>query len=286
MGSKVLRDVPVIVDRPELVETELDLLLEAMYRVGGYDFRQYARTTVKRRLIELMPGQHVRNLSELQGKVLRDATALNKVVSALSIQVSGLFRDSKFYRAFRRKVVPILRTYPSLRIWHAGCATGEEVYSLAIVLAEEGLLKKCHIYATDINLDALEAAASGLYPQGEVKRSDVSYREAGGTRSLADYFQISSGAASAIDVLKNQITFFQHNLVTDTSFNDFHVILCRNVLIYFNKPLQDRVHELLYDSLVRLGVLGLGANETLHLTPKERRYRLLDETGRLYRRID
>ena len=129
-------------------------------------------------------------------------------------------------------------------------------------------------------------SASGLYPQGEVKRSDVSYREAGGTRSLADYFQISSGAASAIDVLKNQITFFQHNLATDTSFNDFHVILCRNVLIYFNKPLQDRVHELLYDSLVRLGVLGLGANETLHLTPKERRYRLLDETGRLYRRID
>jgi chemotaxis protein methyltransferase CheR len=136
--ADVFRDVsPAIADKPELVETELDLLLEAIYRVCGYDFRQYARTTVKRRLTELMPGQDVRNLSELQGKVLRDTGALTKVVGALSIQVSSLFRDSKFYSAFRRRVVPILRTYPSLRIWHAGCATGEEVYSLAIVLAED-----------------------------------------------------------------------------------------------------------------------------------------------------
>jgi chemotaxis protein methyltransferase CheR len=142
------------------------------------------------------------------------------------------------------------------------------------------------IYGTDINLDALDTAANGLYPEGNLTSSLGSYREAGGTCSLTDYFQISSDGASVVEDLKDQITFFQHNLVTDTSFNDFHVILCRNVLIYFNKPLQDHVHELLYDSLVRLGVLALGANETLHLTPKEKRYRVLDERARLYRRID
>lgn len=222
-----------------------------------------------RRLMEITSREGLHNLSELQGKLLRDTGVFNKVVSALSIQVSSFLRDGKFYRSFRRKVIPILRTYPSVRIWHAGCATGEEAYSIAILLAEEGLLEKCQLYATDLNVEALEIAASGAYPCHGMLSSEASYHEAGGSRSLKEHFQISGSEAVVRHTLRSRITFVQHNLVTDTSFNEFHVILCRNVLIYFSKPQEDRVHELLYASLVRLGVLGLGANETLHLTPRE-----------------
>jgi chemotaxis protein methyltransferase CheR len=286
MAAHVIPNPGPIVDEPDVESTELDLLLEAVHRLFGYDFRQYARSTVRRRVMEIMLRERFQNLSELQGKVLRDSAVLNKVVSALSVQVSSLFRDAKFYLAFRRKAVPILRTYPSIRIWHAGCASGEEVYSTAIVLAEEGLISKCRLYATDVNVDALEIAATGVYQQRDLTGSEWSYRQAGGSKSLSDYFPVTRGEGRVIESLKKRITFFQHNLVTDTSFNDFHMIFCRNVLIYFNKPLQDRVHQVLYDSLVRFGILGLGAAETLHLTPKEKRYRVLDEAARLYRRTD
>ena len=211
---------------------------------------------------------------------------LDKVVSSLSIQVSSLFRDPRFYLAFRQRAVPLLRTYPSIRIWHAGCATGEEVYSMAILLTEEALFNKCRLYGTDLNPDALATASRGSYAAPHIARSERDYKEAGGTRSLSDYFQISGKEATILQSLQGRVTFFQHNLVTDASFNDFHVIFCRNVLIYFSRPLQDRVHELLYHSLVRFGVLGLGANERLHITPREKHYRSLDETARLYRRTD
>jgi chemotaxis protein methyltransferase CheR len=286
MGSQLVSNSGTPIGDFAVETAEMDLLLEAIHRVFGYDFRQYARSTVQRRLVEIMLGEHCQNLSELQGKVLRHFGVLNKVVSALSIQVSSLFRDGTFFQAFRRKAVPILRTYPSVRIWHAGCATGEEVYSLAILLAEEGLLTKCRLYATDINIDAMEIAANGIYKQSDIEGGQWSYLQAGGSKSLPDYFQTSGGEARVLDSFKERITFFHHNLVTDTSFNDFHVILCRNVLIYFDKPLKDRVHELLYESLVRFGILGLGGNETLHITPKEKRYKILDETARLYRRTD
>jgi chemotaxis protein methyltransferase CheR len=273
-------------DRAALEDTEVDLLLEGIHRLFGYDFRQYARSTVKRRLTEIMAQQSLGNVSELQGKLLRNSELLNAVVAALSIQVSSLFRDDKFYLAFRRKAIPILRTYPSIRIWHAGCATGEEVYSLAILLTEEGLFNKCQVYATDLNIAALETASRGVYPVANLTKSENSYGATGGSGSLRDYFQIVGNEARVLSNLTDRITFFEHNLVTDASFNEFHVILCRNVLIYFSKPLQDRVHNLLYESLVRLGILGLGSNETLHLTPKEKHFRALDEAGRLYRRID
>src|ERR1051326_1426519 len=286
MRSPSAQDPGIIADPSDIERVELDLLLDAIQRLYGYDFRQYARSTVERRLIEIRLREGFRNLSELQGTALRDAGILNDVISALSIQVSSLFRDAGFYLAFRRKVIPLLRTYPSIRIWHAGCATGEEVYSTAILLAEEGLITKCRLYATDLNVDALETASNGVYPKSDLVGCEGSYQQAGGSKSLADYFDINGGAGHVRETLRERITFFQHNLVTDTSFKDFHVILCRNVLIYFNKPLQDRVHELLYLSLVRFGILGLGANETLHLTVKEKRYRALDETARLYRRVD
>jgi chemotaxis protein methyltransferase CheR len=267
-------------------EVELELLLEGIHRHYGYDFRQYARSTVRRRLTEIMAREGLDNLSALQGRILREPELLDKVVSSLSIQVSSLFRDPRFYLAFRQRAVPLLRTYPSIRIWHAGCATGEEVYSMAILLTEEDLFKKCRIYGTDLNPDALATASRGAYTAPHVTKSERDYKEAGGTRSLTDYFQISGKEAQILASLQRRVTFFQHNLVTDASFNDFHVIFSRNVLIYFSKPLQDRVHELLYHSLVRFGILGLGANETLHVTPKEKHYRSLDETARLYRRTD
>ena len=267
-------------------EVELELLLEGIFRFYGYDFRQYARSTVRRRLTEIMGREGLDNLSMLQGEILRKPELLDKVVSSLSIQVSSLFRDPRFYLAFRQRAVPLLRTYPSIRIWHAGCATGEEVYSMAILLTEEDLFNKCRIYGTDLNPDALATASRGAYSAPHVARSERDYKEAGGARSWSDYFQISGKEAKILPSLQRRVTFFQHNLATDASFNDFHVIFCRNVLIYFSKPLQDRVHELLYQSFVRFGILGLGANETLHVTPKEKHYKALDETARLYRRTD
>jgi chemotaxis protein methyltransferase CheR len=262
------------------------LLLEAIHSVFGYDFRQYARSTLKRRLKEVAAKRGLASLSELQGRVLRDPELLNAVVTALSVQVSSFFRDSHFFLAFRRKVVPFLKTYPSLRLWHAGCATGEEVYSTAIVLMEEQLLNRSQIYATDVNVDALDAASRGGYTAETISSSELGYKASGGNRSLADYFQVVGKRARFREDFKERINFFRHNLVTDNSFKEFHVILCRNVLIYFGKPLQDRVHEILYNSLVPFGVLGLGAHETLHLTPKQKRYRTLDDMARLYRRMD
>lgn len=267
-------------------DIELDLLLEGIYRLFGYDFRQYARSTIKRRLSEITKGCGLDNFSELQSKTLRDSALLKSVVSALSVQASSFFRDPGFYTALRRKAVPILRTYPSVRVWHAGCAAGQEVYSTAILLEEEGLLGRCHLYATDINPDGLNTGSRGSYPAAGIKSSEHHYSQAGGQRNLTDYFEMSGRDAHVRPELKKRITFFEHNLATDHSLNEFHLILCRNVLIYFAKPLQDRVHRLLYDSLVRLGVIGLGANETLHLTPKEKHYRPLDDSARLYRRID
>jgi chemotaxis protein methyltransferase CheR len=288
MGSHLVRtETPAELPDPVLIdEIEVDLLLEGIYRLYGYDFRQYARNTVRRRLAETMRREGLAHLSTLQGRLLREPELLENVVSSLSIQVSSLFRDPRFYLAFRRKVVPLLRTYPSIRIWHAGCATGEEVYSMAILLSEEDLFNKSQIYGTDLNIAGLEAASRGTYPAAQVMTSDRDYKEAGGKRSLSDYFQISGEEARILPSLKRRITFFQHNLATDASFNDFHAIFCRNVLIYFSKPLQDRVHDLFYHSLVRFGIMGLGANETLHVTPKEKHYRPLDEIARLYRRID
>lgn len=286
MSTKLRSSGHTLLEPNAIEDAELDLLLEGIYRLFGYDFREYARTSVKRRLSELVAKERLHNLSELQGRLLRDQKLLQAVSSALSIQVSSLFRDSEFYLGFRRKAIPLLKTYPSVRLWCAGCATGEEVYSMAILLFEENLLSKCRIYATDVNAEALEAASQGVYRSANVHGAGRNYSMSGGRRSLTDYFEIENGSARVVHYLKKRITFHHHNLVTDGTFNEFHGILCRNVLIYFNKPLQNRVHELLYDSLVRFGIVGLGANETMHLTPKEKHYRCLDETARLYRRVD
>jgi len=267
-------------------ETELRLLLEGIFRLFGYDFRQYAPGTLKRRVGALVAQEGLESVSELQGKIFRDPALLERLMGALSVQTSGFFRNAHFYRAFRDKAVPLLRTYPFLRIWHAGCATGEEVYSTAILMSEEGLLQRCVFYATDIDRSALNAAQCGVYPRSRITASEHNHKESGGKGALTEYFDLSSREGTVITGLREKVTFMTHNLVTDGSLNEFNVILCRNVLIYFSKPLQQRVHELLYASLTRFGILGLGAHENLSLTPMERHYQALDENSKLYRRTD
>jgi chemotaxis protein methyltransferase CheR len=206
-------------------------------------------------------------------------------VVGLSVNVSTMFRDPTFFRALREQVFPVLRTWPYIRIWQAGCSMGEEVYSLAILLAENGLIDRCRIYATDINETALDTAHAGIYPLELMQRCTQNYIQAGGARSFSEYYTAAYDNAIFTPALREQVVFAKHNLVTDAAFNQFHLILCRNVLIYFNRPLQDRVHRLLYDSLANFGILGLGAKETLSFTPLEDRYEELVAPHRLYRRV-
>jgi len=266
-------------------EVEVDLLLEAVHRIRGVDFRDYARTSVRRRIQNRMIVEKADTITCLLDKVVHDASCMDRFVLGLSVNVSAMFRDPGFFRVLRAQVLPSLRTSPYIRIWQAGCSMGEEIYSLAILLAEEGLLDRCRIYATDINERVLERAREGIYPLELMQKYTQNYIQAGGTRSFSEYYTAAYDNAIFRPALHEQVVFAKHNLVTDGPFNQFNLILCRNVMIYFNRRLQDRVHRLLYDSLVNFGVLGLGAKETLSLTPLENRYAELDAPHRLYRRV-
>ena len=264
---------------------EIQLLLEAVYRCHGYDFRQYALSSIKRRIWNVIRAEGLNSVSGLQEKVLHDPSMMQRFLLAVSVNVTSMFRDPAFFLTFRRRVVPLLRTYPFVRIWHAGCSTGEEVYSTAIVLQEEGLYDRCRIYATDMNEEVLRRAKEGIFPLDDTETYAGNYQLAGGEKSLADYYTSGYGNAIFRSSLRDNVVFSLHNLATDGSFNEFNVILCRNVMIYFSKPLQDRVHHLLYDSLARFGVLGIGSKETLQFTPHERDFEQLEVGSRLYRRI-
>jgi chemotaxis protein methyltransferase CheR len=244
----------------ELERIEIDLLLEGVYRHYGLDFRGYALGSLKRRLARRMREEGTPTLSALQDKVLHDQEAMERLLVALSISVTAMFRDPSFYRAFREKVVPLLRTYPFIRLWNAGCATGEETLSLAIVLEEEGLLDRTRIYATDFNAGVVDKARSAEFPLARMKGYTENYLKAGGKAEFSRYYTSDGSIARFSPELTQNMVFAQHNLVSDGSFNEFHGILCRNVLIYFGNPLQRRVHELFHDSLVNFGVLGLGHN--------------------------
>lgn len=269
----------------ELETIERDLLLEGIYRHYGYDFREYAPASLKRRIYSAMRSESAANLSELQAKVLHDPACLKRFLLTLSVNVTSMYRDPTFFLAFRRRVVPLLRTYPFLRIWHAGCSTGEEVYSMAILLQEEDLYDRCRIYATDMDEVVLKQAMEGIFPLEAVQSYQANYARAGGTKSLSDYYTGAYGNALFRSSLRDNMVFSQHNLATDRSFNEFNVIFCRNVMIYFSKPLQQRVHQLLYESLAMFGVLGIGSKETLHFTPHEKAYETLDREAKLYRRV-
>jgi chemotaxis protein methyltransferase CheR len=270
---------------PELEELEIELLLEGVARHYGYDFRNYAPASLRRRISIVMRAERIDTVSALQDKVLHDRGSLERFLLAMTVNVTAMFRDPGFYLAFNTKVVPLLRTYPFIRIWHAGCSTGEEVYSMAILLHEAGLYNRCRIYATDMNAAVLNKAKSGIFPLAKMQEYTGNYLKAGGAGSFSQYYTAAYEHAIMRPWLREHITFSQHNLATDSSFNEFNVVMCRNVMIYFNKTLQTHVHDLLYASLAMFGVLGLGDAESLKFTPHEQHYEAIVSGERLYRRI-
>jgi chemotaxis protein methyltransferase CheR len=267
-----------------LERLEIELLLEGVFRHYGHDFRAYAFSSLRRRLKKRLEGEGLPTFSALQDRVLHDGEAMDRLLRDMSVSVTGMFRDPTFFLALREKVVPILRTYPFVRIWHAGCATGEEVYALAIMLEEEGLYDRARIYATDISADALEKAKAGIFPLSRMREYTQNYLQAGGTRAFSEYYSANYEAALFDPSLRRNVLFAQHNLATDTSFSEFNVILCRNVMIYFDRTLKERVFKLFEASLASLGLLCLGRRESLRFTSAENDYEEFDARERIYRR--
>lgn len=270
---------------PDIEDIEVPLLVEAIYRRWSYDFRDYAPASLKRRIRRIVAAEGVASVSALQERLLRDPACLQRFLDQATVSVTSMFRDPGFYRSFRQVAVPLLKQRRSLRIWHAGCAGGEEVYSLAIVLHEEGLFGRARIYATDLNQTSLDTAKEGIYPLEKMKEYTENYQASGGKATFSDYYRAGHGHVAMSQELSKRIVWAQHNLVTDASFNEFDLILCRNVLIYFNTRLQERVHRLLYDSLMEDGLLVLGRQESLQLTPHETGYQALDSREKIYQRV-
>jgi len=265
--------------------TEIDLLLEGIFRVYGYDFRDYAKASITRRVKHHMQKESIATITALQDRVLHSADAMTALLMDLSVHVTAMFRDPAFYLAFRAKVVPVLRTYPFVRLWLAGCSTGEEVYSMAIVLKEGGLHEKSRIYATDMNEDVLARAKAGIFPLKAMREYTANYIAGGGEASFSEYYTSAHDNVIISPALRSNVVFAQHNLAADSTFNEFHLILCRNVMIYFNKALMSRVHTLFYDSLMRLGFLALGAKESIKFSPHEDCYKDIDKNGKIYRKV-
>lgn len=265
---------------------EIDLLLEAIYRLSGYDFRQYNRSSISRRIFNRMRINSIPTISRVQEKVIHEQEFLEQLLNDFSINVTEMFRNPSFFKAFREKVIPALREYQEIRIWHAGCATGEEVYSMAILLQEEGLIDKAVIYATDMNEQVLEKAKKGVFPIHKMQAYTKNYMLAGGAHAFSEYYKTDYQYAYFHPTLLKNIIFAQHNLVTDQSFNEFHVVLCRNVLIYFSPQLQSQVHHLFYESLSDKGFLCLGDKETLRFEEVISNYREVVGNERIYQKID
>jgi chemotaxis protein methyltransferase CheR len=252
---------------PETIEDiEIRLLLEALYQRYHYDFRNYTLASLKRRLKQAREQLGFRTISAIQESLLHEPATLPRLLGYLTVQVSDMFRDPSYFRAIREKVVPHLRTYPSLKVWVAGCSSGEELYSLVILFREEGLERRTLFYATDINQEALSRADAGIYSLDRMQLFTENHRKSGGTSSLSDYYRAAYGRASFDKTLRQQVVFSDHSLVTDAVFAEMQLISCRNVLIYFDRTLQDRALGLFKDSLARKGFLGLGAKESLRFS--------------------
>jgi chemotaxis protein methyltransferase CheR len=275
---------PMKTDAIEIIE--LDLLLEAVYRRCGYDFRNYARASIERRTRQFLSSSGFSSLSDMTGRVLRDEHLLSRFVQYLSVTVTEMFRDPFVFLAVREQITPLLRTWPHVKVWCAGCATGEEVYSLAIVLKEEGLYEKSIIYATDFNDASLDQARQGVYPADKIREATRNYQLSGGKSFFSHYYHAHYGAVALDGALKERITFANHNLVTDQVFGEIHLVFCRNVLIYFNRDLQERVLELFTASLVHGGILCLGTKEDLQFTSVARRYELVNRDAKFYKKKD
>lgn len=266
------------------LELELPLLLEAVYERYDYDFRRYARASIKRRVTAAMARFGCSSVTQLQELVLRDPAAFPLLLDFLTVQVSEMFRDPGYYLALREHVVPILRTYPSLKIWVAGCSAGEEAYSLAILLREESLLERSLIYATDINPEALRRAQAGVYDLAKLAAFTENHRRAGGKTSLSDYYTAAYGGALLDGTLREHIVFSDHSLATDSVFAEVQLVSCRNVLIYFDRALQDRAIGLFHEALAYRGFLGLGAKESLRFSDFSDAFTDVAKTERVYRK--
>jgi chemotaxis protein methyltransferase CheR len=273
-----------VTQKEDIEKIELNLFLEALYQRCGYDFRHYALASVRRRVRHLLAKSGYNTISELIPKLLYDDGFAQAAIFDFSITVTEMFRDPDFYQSVRKNVVPYLKTYPFVKIWHAGCATGEEVYSLAILLQEEGVYDRATIFATDFNDGVLDKAKEGIYALKEIRRYTANYQKAGGARSFADYYHAQYELAIMNQGLKNNITFASHNLVTDGVFGEMHLIFCRNVLIYFDRELQNRVLGLFADSLNYGGFLGLGSKETLQFSEVARHFKVIDDHTRIYQK--
>ncbi|MFO0575899.1 MAG: CheR family methyltransferase [Polyangia bacterium] len=265
-------------------DQEIRLLLEAIYQRFHYDFRRYSMASMRRRVAQACSGLGCGSTGELAERLGREPELLPKLLRYLTVQVSEMFRDAAFFRVLRERVVPILRTYPSLKVWTAGCSSGEEFYSLAIVFREEDLFERTIFYATDINAEALKRAEAGVYALERMAAFSSAYRAAGGRGSLAEHYSAAYGSAVFDRSLIKRAVFSDHCLATDSVFAEVHLVTCRNVLIYFDRELQDRALGLFADSLIRRGFLGLGSRESLMLSAHDAQFQALDAATRWYRR--
>lgn len=267
-----------------LNDTQIDTIISDIYELYGYDFTQYAKASLKRRINRLYDIDKFPSFAEFRYRVRNDTPYMVRFVEEVTVNVTEMFRDPFFYRLLIEKVFPVLATYPMIRIWHAGCASGEEAYSLAILLHEAGLLNKTLLYATDINDLVLANGKKGIFPLSAMKQYSQNYIAAGGRWEFSSYYTTRYQYALMDEMLRDKIVFASHNLVTDSSFNLFQLVLCRNVMIYFEKDLQDKVIELINDSLEPLGFLALGAKETLRFSPLAKNYIAVGEKEKLWRK--
>lgn len=267
------------------IDIEIRMLVEAVYLKYNYDFRDYTGASQKRRVLAALREMGCATVSALQEKVMHEPAAFAQLLQFLTIPVTEMFRDPEYYAAVREQVVPFLKTYPSLKIWVAGCSTGEEVYSLAILLHEEGLLERSIIYATDINPESLDAARRGVFPLERMRLYTENYQKAGGTRAFSDYYTAAYGGARFDRALVENVTFADHSLATDNVFSETHFVSCRNVMIYFNRRLQDRVLGLFHESLCHRGFLGLGSKESIEFSQYANRFEVLAKREKLYRKV-
>lgn len=264
---------------------EIELLLQAVYSVSGFDFRKYMRSSIQRRVENRMRLEHIRRASGMIEKVLYEKGFVEKLLNDFSINVTEMFRDPDFFKAFRTNLVPLLKELPEIRIWHAGCSTGEEAFSMAIMLKEEGLYDKTKIYATDMNETVIEHAQKGILPLNRMQSYTKNYLQAGGKREFSEYYTTDYQNAYLDPNLLKNVVFFQHNLVTDGSFNEFHIIMCRNVMIYFTGELQTYVNQLFYDSLCKDGFLAVGSKESIRTSSFSEVYKDFDAREKIYRKL-
>lgn len=273
-------------ENEDLFEENVENLIKDIHIQYGYDFSGYARASVYRRIKRFLNNKHLNSLEALRNLLFSDSYYFESFLQEITVNVTEMFRDPGFFLSLRNKVLPMLSTYPYIKIWDAGCSTGEELFSLAILLQEEGLLNRTKIYATDINQKVLRQAKEGIFPASNIAAYTAGYYASGGKKEFSSYYTSNYGSLKFDSQLIKDVVLYPHNLATDSSFNEFHLIVCRNVLIYFNRSLQERVYTLFDESLINLGYLALGKKETLTLSHIGKRYQVTDKNNRIYRKAN